>query len=284
LNLKKFTLLISVFFISYFSIAQTIESSLLRADSLYKTDKKEAYQLYNRIYFFGDTSTSIIALRNLINLSQELKLNDDGIIYTKKLLQYNLDDTLRNNTYVKQLQFHYQSGNYQYLCNSIEISDSMENTMLSDTLTLKSELLYKGLACLHLDQKTQALAYIKKLITLEKDSIKHAALTEIFNEYSVLKFYNPKKAKNRSLVFPGLGQLYAKDYRNAANSAILNSTLIAGFVYTAHYYSILNAALFWQSIISHYYIGSARTAESISMNKNNTSKKIIADKFLLAFQ
>jgi hypothetical protein len=64
-----------------------------------------------------------------------------------------------------------------------------------------------------------------------------------------------------------LGQWYAKDKRNALNALALNGTLITCMVVTANFYSWPSSLLFWVYYVPHYYLGNARAAKDIAIEK-----------------
>lgn len=91
----------------------------------------------------------------------------------------------------------------------------------------------------------------------------------------------PKRAKALSIIVPGLGQLYAGDYRNAANSFILSSALITLAVYVGARYGLVNAFFTVMPWYQRYFTGGFTNAESIAERKRAMNRADVYQEVLL---
>lgn len=78
---------------------------------------------------------------------------------------------------------------------------------------------------------------------------------------------NPNTAKWLSIFVPGLGQLYAGDYRNGINSMLLNALTATWFVFTAVTISLPDAGMSVGSWLLRYYAGGYKRAPVIVEEK-----------------
>lgn len=275
--MKKYILLISL---SYYSIclsAQSLKESLQIADSIVSIDEQYAYGIYKRVYFFSDSLIEENVLIKLSKHSLNLKKYEESIKYTKKLLQKSNKDSDEITYYQQLLNLYLLAENYNELYTYINLNDTIQNANIKIRYI---NLFYKGLACIKLNNKNEALHCFSELWTLEKDSIKKEEIRVLNKKYFTSKNYNPLQGKVRSLIIPGLGQLYAKDYKNAANSFVLNASIISLMFITANQYTLLQSLLFWNQPLLHYYLGGANVAATITSTKINSENQMIMDKYL----
>lgn len=138
----------------------------------------------------------------------------------------------------------------------------MKNNHGMDSLQLNRLRFYHLLACLQLEMYDEAT----ETALLLTDS---AGAAEIRKAAAGLKssFRSPEKAGRRSL-FPGAGQWYAGDKRNAVNAFVLNAG-IAGISYLEYRrLPFLGIALFAQ-FFPRYYKGNIINARKSAVFANN---------------
>jgi len=98
-----------------------------------------------------------------------------------------------------------------------------------------------------------------------------------FSDADKLDFKSPKRARILSLFVPGLGQIYAKDYKNGFNSLIINSItsyFLLNSIIDNNYFEIL---IIYFTAFERYYQGSRSNAELIANNYNQNISKQFAE-------
>ncbi len=256
--MKELKVLCLLFLINIFqfSKAQGIQELLDSANFELKQEHyKTAFNLYKRIDFFSDRNDF---KWNMLKAAYLSKNFDDAYVLSKNML----DDTLYSDSLVLLDYFAVSAlntENYEFLLNEdyygfadfIEFYPRYKQYCLlayfrqkkwKETSDLINSLkTTKGLSA------TKADSLLRILVELEK--------------------INPEKIGNKSLLLPGLGQLYLRDYKNASHAFILNASLIGGLITTAVLHAPLDAFLFWFNPVSHYYLGNANAALELSNKK-----------------
>jgi hypothetical protein len=97
-------------------------------------------------------------------------------------------------------------------------------------------------------------------------------IDSVFRLAKKTHYYSPKKAKTLSAILPGLGHLYIKDYKNAANSFVLNTGLLSLSIYTTVNYGWFEGLVlilpWWQK----YYVGGFERAAILAKKRNEQQR------------
>lgn len=78
---------------------------------------------------------------------------------------------------------------------------------------------------------------------------------------------NSKTAGILSIIFPGAGQLYAGDYKNAINSFLVTTAMLALYLHVIRVYSFVDAFIAVFPWFQRYYTGGIKKAGIIAGNK-----------------
>jgi hypothetical protein len=115
------------------------------------------------------------------------------------------------------------------------------------------------------------------MFMMVKDSVQKRKIDTICDVYLHQTSKNPQQAKVLSYVFPGLGQLYTKQYKSALNSFVLNGLLGYSFVVVTLNYNLLNAVSFVSPWLMRYYVGGAVHAKEdlIAIHEQLKQKSIL---------
>ncbi len=100
-----------------------------------------------------------------------------------------------------------------------------------------------------------------------EDNLKMSALDLHYSDTSSLYRPRPMTAKKLSYFFPGLGQLYAGDFRNGINSAVLNVAFVALAINVGINYSLFDAFIAVFPWLNRYYLGGTDKAKMIAEEK-----------------
>ena len=105
-------------------------------------------------------------------------------------------------------------------------------------------------------------------------------IDSVFINTSQIDIRSPQRARILSLIIPGLGQFYSKDYKNGINSLLLNSLtsyLIINSLVDKNYF---DAIFIYYTPFERYYWGSSRNAELIAQNYNQNQNRKFATSVL----
>ncbi len=105
------------------------------------------------------------------------------------------------------------------------------------------------------------------------DSLSKQKISKLLNSKRLIYRPNPKTAKTLSMIIPGLGQIYAGDIKNSANSL----ALIGGLAYLGGYmaitYSFLDSVLTVMPWFIRYYQGGYANAYSQAYKKRQKRRQ-----------
>lgn len=141
-----------------------------------------------------------------------------------------------------------------------------------DTNALHGELkatfhLFKGLCLFEMEQFEAAESAFLALV--QDSSVIHAVFASPKN------FYRPNStlALIFSALLPGSGQLYAKEYREAGNSFLINSVFIFYYIRIFNLYGPLDAFIAVLPWFQRYYVGGYNKASLLAYEKMLAKRK-----------
>lgn len=249
--------------------AQTVEQTYSDGYvALQKNDITTATKLLQRAAFFAGDSLKICA---------QIALADCFVIrgeYTKAQSFYDMA-FLQTPTDSQQHEIIFRKASCYILASNpaqaLEVLDRLPFEMYTQRLSF-----YKGIAWYKMAQFDSSKYYFaRSALPQARDS-----LEKIFQQLSKINRLSPKKAKTLSILLPGLGQLYTKDYKNAINSFLLNGTLVSLGVVSYIHYSLFDALLFAGPWWWRYYAGGFKKAEIIAANKLQKDRNQVLDRIV----
>lgn len=248
--------------------AQSMEQCLVSADSLYKLEAwHEAFLLYDRIWFYSDTNIqkTIYPSYTLSAFNSNYYETCLSILTTAKNWS---EPTLGSDQKLLEVAALFNIENWSECA---EICDTyMEEA--SEELTLNLYY-FKCLCYAKLNQKDSVETCIKNLKSFANKQ-KQFELDSIYNLYQTTETISIKKVQLLSLLIPGLGQLYQKEYKQSLNAFTLNTLLIGAFGLTAQIYNWPQAILFWVYYVPHYYLGNAKSAKELALKNNERTNQL----------
>lgn len=229
----------------------------------YKAENyKNAIQEYNRALFFGYTPRDGLLLE-LADSYFNLKDYEQSIIHYDKAYFSTSSDSLKNEAILgKSFSLIMQQ---QWMLALSEIMNL--DTALCSQQTARASF-YQGIACFGMHEDKMAETAFKNCLLQLHDSVSGAGIEEMFasirkNE----KRFNPNVARVFSLLLPGSGQLYAKEYLDALNSAALVGGLIYLMVNFASKVSIMESLFVVMPWVQRYYFGGTYKAAMLTGNR-----------------
>jgi hypothetical protein len=256
--MKELKVLCLLFLINLFqtSSAQNINELLDSANLEFKQEHyKTALTLYKRIDFFSDR---IDFKWNMLKAAYLSKNFDDSYLLSKNML----GDAIFKDSLVLLDYFAVSALNtekYDVLLNEDYYGFADYESFYPKYKQYCLLAYFRQKKWSEASELIQSLKAAKGLNTSKSDSL-------TFILYELIKI-EPEKIANKSLLIPGLGQVYLGDYKNGTHAFLLNSGLIGGLICTAIIHAPVDALLFWFTPLSHYYLGNANAALELSNKK-----------------
>ncbi len=220
--------------------------------------------------------------------------------YSKAAVLYELDfyRTANDSSLLQKSQCYKQLGEYDQAIKALERIrqfDTYEEKALLHYLAGRHE--ESRLEILRMESFEMELSYPTKvllvLIAISNEDIAEARkLTNFYNDdfgiteqellnlYDDVKFKDPQKAFNVSLIAPGIGQWYAGHFGKGLVSGGIQAGIIAfsawslleGYFYTG---TLSGAALFYT-----FYLGGARYAKQLATSRNQLMVNTLKSDFI----
>ena len=257
------------FFLSFFNFyihAQTVDETIKIADELYKSgDFNNSLQLYNRILYFSKKNKQDIFKRAgdccfyLNDFKQALNYYDSTLTYCKS-------DELYNEIIFKKADCYLISKDYEASLFAIEgLKITNENE-----LKFKKNF-YRGITYFVTADFEKSKLYFLEAVDDTSIYAKYE-IYHLFDKKRYLNSPNPDLAGILSSVFPGAGQLYSGDYKNAINSFLLISFFIAVGADMYSRYGLIDPVISISPWLNRYYKGGCENAK-LSAKKNRDQKR-----------
>jgi tetratricopeptide (TPR) repeat protein len=233
------------------------------ADQQYKSENFEiAASEYNRAIFFGNSNQDRLFLK-IANCYFNLKDFEQSIVFYDKAYFVTQSDSIKNEAILGK-SFSLIAENEWML----SLSELM-NIDITKYHHQKVKMNFlQGIAYFGLHEDKLAEASFKNCI---EDLSPNTETALIEKEFALImkneKRFNPKTAWLLSLIVPGSGQLYSKEYKEAANSAILLGGLFYLTVSFATRFSYLEAIVVMLPWFQRYYTGGANKAEKLAKDQ-----------------
>jgi len=268
-KLKLIIFYIIVFnFIALNLFSQTIDEAKKYADSLFFNQNYElSLKTYERIFFFQQND-SINKSKNFENIAKvyfqqkkyDLALqNYDSAFFYEKKINYNIDKQI--DLKFKIINCLIQTSKYQK--SLIELFSLPDSLNYNDK---QQQNFYLGISFYNLANYESASKYfvlsIDSLYITQKNEIE-----ELLSKNKYLNKPNKKIAFRLSLIFPGAGQFYSGDFIEGTNSLLLTTFIVFLAYKVTINYSILDCIISVLPFFQRYYLGGAKNAYEIAIQK-----------------
>ncbi|HPE86097.1 MAG: DUF5683 domain-containing protein [Bacteroidales bacterium] len=248
------------------SQAQSSSETLHYARSLTKLNRHlEAVDAYRRVLYFHPELTDSIA-RETGHALRKAGYYDKARYYYN-IAFHHTHDTLKKanirfdivHSYILEREFmtaHLQLTNMRY---ALPVYNE------------KKMAFYRGIVAFQTDQIKEAKNNFVCYFNEQDTSIVLQAMKNAEKNLAM----NPQKAMWLSLIVPGLGQIYNKEYIEATNSFIINTFFLSIYFYVALNYNPLQGFIAVLPWFQRYYIGGMKRAKQLTIEKKESEKQRI---------
>lgn len=258
-----------------YSGAQTIEQTIMFADSLYsRQNYDDALLEYQRALFFSNGDN----LYYLYSRSADCYRERGMFIRAAELYELAyfvaVDDSLQLEMIFAESSCYLRSGNYSHaLVQLMSIDDCL------DVSVLRRKNFYLGVAYFGLEAFSRSEdCFLRAVDTSNFEA--SAQIKAVFSNRKLMNRPSPNLANILSIMIPGAGQLYAGDARSAINSFLLTGVFFALGVNITVNYGFVDAMFAVFPWFLRYYQGGYRNAEKIAQHVRNENRIVAYQKIL----
>lgn len=276
MKLKSILLIWGFSFLSQFCIGQTVQQTLIKADSLSaQKNYQSAEILYERLLFFADSNYLSPVYENTALCKMALNKFDEAADLFKLSSQFALSDSAYFSALLKQTICLIMSEQFT---ESQKILDEIKMAEAPDYYRKKAFFLAGVLEANWLDFKKASIDFDSCKSVLNAND--RFALNNLLKQNQKSTNIHVNAAAIYSAFVPGLGQSLNGDFKNGINSFVLNAGFIAAFIYTGNQYNYLSSFLFYSFFFPRYYIGGITASKSIAEKKLKAEKTRFMNEYL----
>lgn len=268
-------MIVLILMVANYSIFRAQSETLKLADELYENKNYEsALTEYLRVKFqitSSSSNTNYLITLKISNCLEKLKNYERAIENYNQALSECSQDSMRQKIKLRIAINYLAHGNYSMAeLNLLKLYNSSEG---ENKVVVQFYLFITSIRQYNWNKAREYLEKLQEIVVTNEDKLflldLHAIVlkAESHQQQSV----GVDEVKKYSTIFPGLGQLYAGDHKNALNAFILNGSLIYLSIYT-----IVNAnfidAIGYLFLSYRYYNGNIERAGMIA-EKINTDKQ-----------
>lgn len=232
------------------------------------------YKEVKKAMFFSSNENKLLLANQLAWIAEKLDSNSESFQMYEYVIR-NSEDRVADSLIIGMFRTGLKSGKYENLLSMYYLaSDSSYSN--GERIKMCKYFLVAAIQ----QEDNEKLYLIIKDLNSWLDSIESKKLDGIVDSYKGITIFNEKSASNRSLIFPGLGQLYVKQKGQALNSFILVGALTGAMVATGFYVGFIESVFFWGPYWGHYYLGGARAAGELAIEKRKLERNRISNQIL----
>ena len=270
--------LLILFILTYgFGFSQDIKQSFDFANELYaKQDYVGAAVTYRRvIYFDKPEEYRKRCYKNIADCLYETQQYEEAADYYELAFFQQKTDSSKAEILFKKLSCYLIQNSFEYA--------QVELVNLPDKLT-EEQKRRKTFYLALLNFSTEKYDDSKKgfLQLIDTTNIESRNRIEaLFIKNEKISKLSPRKARILSMLFPGLGQFYAGDFKNGANSILLTAGIgIWGVVAAVRSTSPIDALFTMVPWFQRYYSGGYKKAEIIAENQKKKRRAKVYNEIL----
>jgi tetratricopeptide (TPR) repeat protein len=154
-----------------------------------------------------------------------------------------------------------------------------ELLFLTDTNGIgKNYLLLMGISYFGSEEEEKSKPYFLSLLSENKQ--KQEEMNLLFKRLKKINRKNPDKATFMSRAIPGLGQLYAGDFKSGFNSMLLNGGLTVLGLYVGINIGWIDALFMVGPWLQRYYTGGVNKTAQITIDQKNIRKSEVFNQMM----
>lgn len=246
--------------------SQTVDETVAIGDRFMQMHNyRSAYKYYLRAAFFAPAGQVGTLYGKLGDASLGAGLYREAVEHYNRAASIEKDDSLRTEWQLKKVTALALDKRYKLAL--------LELLNYSGPFTpgqLKARAYLKGLAYYGLEEFDRAREALLQTLP-PSDTLRRHQLETLFTKKNLYR-PNPVTAMWLSRFVPGLGQLYAGDWKNAADSFILNGLLGYLLLRDAYRYSLIDSFMGIFPWLERYYTGGYNNARKIALQKRREKR------------
>ena len=273
----KNILLILFIIISKFGFSQDIKQSFNFANELYeKQDYVGAAITYRRVIYFDKVEEyRKRCYKNIADCLYETHEYEEAADYYELAFFQQKTDSTRAEILFRKLSCYLIQNSFEYA--------QVELLNLPDKLTFEQnrrKIFYSALLNFSIEKFDESKKEFLQLI--DTTNIKSRIRVEqLFVKNEKISRLSPRKARILSMIMPGLGQFYAGDIKNGANSILLTAGIAAwGITAAVRSANPLDALITMVPWFQRYYSGGYKKAEIIAENQKKKRRAKVYNEIL----
>ncbi|NPA46497.1 MAG: tetratricopeptide repeat protein [Chlorobi bacterium] len=248
------------------AVAQTVTQTVQIGDTfMQRGEYVSAYKYYQRASFFAGKEQIPGLYGKMGDASFMAGKYDEAIGHYNKAQGLEQNDSLRTEWMLKKVTSLAFRGRYK-----MALLEMLTYRGRFTPDQQKAAYYLKGLCYFGQNQFDRAKQNLLRAVPAG-DSIRRQQIERLFSKKNLYR-PNPKTAKWLSVFVPGLGQLYAGDLKNAANSFILNGLLAYLLIRDSVTYSFWDGFVGIFPWLQRYYTGGYQRAEKIARKKRKEKR------------
>jgi len=220
-------------------------------------------------YLHPSNPVNANALIGMANSYMRMNLYEDAFFAIDQILLNNLSDSIVLTSTVIGMQSSYLQKNYLdalLYINRIEKNLDKKLPSFGEFLFTKA-LVYAALNKFD-SAKVSAFLYVDQIGNIDSVRLnKHTKLNVLFKKRNLPHICNQKKMDYYS-IFPGLGHIYAGEYKEALASFLLNLSALSLGVWQAWEQFYITAYFGGASLLNKFHSGNRMRAEYLCSKKN----------------
>jgi tetratricopeptide (TPR) repeat protein len=273
----KNILLILFISISEIGFSQDIKQSFDFANELYgKQDYVGATITYRRVIYFDKAEEyRKSCYKNIADCLYETQQYEEAADYYELAFFQQKTDSSKAEVLFRKLSCYLIQNNFDYA--------QVELLNISEKLTeeqKRRKTFYSALLNFSTEKYEDSEKEFLQLIdTTNIESRKRVG--ELFVKNEKISKLSPRKARILSMIMPGLGQFYAGDFKNGANSILLTAGIgVWGVMAAVRSTSPIDALFTMVPWFQRYYSGGYKKAEIIAENQKKKRRAKVYNQIL----
>ncbi len=273
----KNKLLILFIFISELCFSQDLKQSFDFANELYgKQDYVGAAITYRRVIYFDKAEEyRNSCYKNIADCLYETQQYEEAADYYELAFFQQKTDSSKAEVLFKKLSCYLIQNSFDYA--------EVELLNLPDNLTeeqKRRKTFYSALLNFSTEKyEDSEKAFLQLIDTTDIESRKRVG--ELFVKNEKISKLSPRKARILSMIMPGLGQFYAGDFKNGANSILLTAGIgVWGVMAAVRSTSPIDALFTMVPWFQRYYSGGYKKAEIIAENQKKKRRAKVYNQIL----
>ena len=270
--------LLILFILTYgFGFSQDIKQSFDFANELYaKQDYVGAAVTYRRVIYFDKAEEyRKRCYKNIADCLYETQQYEEAADYYELAFFQQKTDSSKAEILFRKLSCYLIQNSFEYA--------QVELVNLPDKLTeeqKRRKTFYLALLNFSIEKFDDSKKGFLQLIDTTNIESRNR-IEALFIKNEKISKLSPRKARILSMLFPGLGQFYAGDFKNGANSILLTAGIgIWGVVAAVRSTSPIDALFTMVPWFQRYYSGGYKKAEIIAENQKKKRRAKVYNEIL----